>query len=507
MLARYGGERIRKGMLHFLMGKGLSSIVSLIILVLLVRHLKITEFAAYSVLQAFVYVFTALTGFGLLHITLRYIPELYTQHQGHALRVFMLWTFGLRVVLLTSVALVAYSLGSQVASIFGLLDWIAVFQIYLVVVWLKVNNHFLFQIHESTLHQGPGQAVFLATTLLKLTLIVWLMEVGELNLLNIVWVELIAELVAMFAFCVSVIRIIQGSEVESNGIDFKVWWTENSRRVTKYGIAGYFQQLLIIPYGSAPNRLVAGHFLGATSVAEFGFSQSFVDLINRYLPAQLLGGLIRPVIVAKYSIKRDFSEVTRPLNFIFRLNTILLGLILALILSVGQQVVNFISNGNYGAEVALLLASMVCVLMLDSHRFMLDIAIHAIEKYDVLIVGNFILASSLLLIVGLLPWCGTVAIPLAGSIGLLASNSWIAHRLEKLGFNFSIGIFDFMRVLAITLAAAGFGYLLSPITHWLVVIPLVSLAHLTLLWMTGAIRNEDWLALQHLKRIQSNQAT
>lgn len=499
----YGRERIRKGAIHFLLGKGLSSIAGMVLLVLLVRHLTVPEFAAYSVLQAFVYVFTAVTGFGLLHVTLRYIPELYAQHKSDTLRGFLLWTIGLRLVLLTLATLAAYGAGSKIADVFGLAGWVPVFQVYLVVVWLRVNSHFLFQILESTLHQGLGQAAVVATILLKLAFISWLMAVDEMKLLNVVWAELAAELVGMFIFSASVILVQREAQVENNSAGFNSWWSENSRRVIGYGFAGYLQQLAILPYGSAPNRLVVGRFMGVASVAAFGFAQSFIDVINRYLPAQLLGGLIRPVVMAKFATRGSFSEVTRLLTFVFRVNTILLGLLLSPLLAVGKQIVSFISNGKYGLESALLLAAMIGVLMLESRRFLLDMAIQAIEKYKVLVAGNLVLAASLLLAVGLMPWFGAMAIPISSAIGLLVSNAWIAHRLKQAGFNFPIGLFDFLRVTVAVFAAGGIGYFVSTMLNWIIVVLIVFVSNLALLWLTGAMRIEDLAMLRHLKRTPS----
>lgn len=504
--APYGRERIRKGAIQFLLGKVLSSIAGMAVLVLLVRHLTVSEFAAYSVLQAFVYVFTAVTGFGLLHVTLRYIPELYAQHKRHTLRGFVLWTIGLRLVLLTLATIAVYGAGRQIADVFGLAGWVQVFQAYLIVVWLRVNSHFLFQILESTLHQGLGQAAFVATILLKLIFIYWLMAVNEMKLLNVVWAELTAELIGMLIFSIGVIMVQRETRVENDSADLSSWWSGNSRRVIRYGAAGYLQQLVILPYGSAPNRLVIGHFMGAASIAAFGFAQSFIDVINRYLPAQLLGGLIRPVVVAKFATRGNFSEVTRLLAFVFRINTVLLGLLLAPLLAVGQQIVGFISNGKYGFEATLLLAAMIGVLMLDSRRYLLDMAIQAIEQYKVLIAGNLVLAASLLLAVGLMPWFAAMAIPMASAIGLLASNAWIAHRLKKVGFSFPVGFLDFFRVLGTTVVAAGLGYFFSTMLNWTIVIVIVFLLQFVLLWMTGAMREEDWVLIRNIRRTPSLQA-
>lgn len=502
-LARYGRERIRRGAIHFLLGKGLSSIAGFAVLLLLVRGLPVTEFAAYSVLQAFVYVFTAITGFGLLHVTLRYVPELYARHENRIFRGFVLWAFSLRFMLLTFATIFAYGAGVKIAGAFGLAGWVTVFKAYLAVVWVRVNSHFLFQILESTLHQGVGQAAFVVTTLLKLVFVAWLIASGGIDLTSVVWAELIAELAGLLMFLAGVISVLHEAHAIEGTSGFAAWWSDNARRVTSYGLAGYIQQLAIMPYGSAPNRLVSGRFLETASVAAFGFAQSFIDVINRYLPAQLLGGLIRPVLVARFATQGDFGEVARILTYIFRINTVLLGLLLALLLAVGAPAVEFISGGKYGADAAALLAAMVGVLVLESRRFLLDMAIQAVEQYKVLVIGNLGLAASLLLAVGLLPSFGAMAIPLASGIGLLASNAWIAHRLRRTGFPCPFAFLDFSRAAASTLAAAGFGHIVAQVVSWQGGLATACVAYPALLWITGAVRRDDWGLLRHLRRASS----
>lgn len=488
---RYGIERIRRGLLHFLFGKGISSLAGFVYLVLLVRHLTVAEFAAYSVLQAFVYVFTALTGFGFLHATLRYIPELYAEHKQYALRGFVFWAFGLRVALLSIAAGLAYISARPICTVFGLDAWIPVFQTYLVVVWLRVNNHFLFQILESTLHQGYGQTAFVAGAWIKLILIFWTISRNEVGLENIVWLEQIAEFICMLIFLIGILAVLKGGYGKCDAMPFAAWWSINARRVVRFGLAGYLQQLAIMPYGSAPNRLLAGRFLEAGTTAAFGFSQSVVDIVNRYLPAQLLGGLIRPVVVAKFATKNDFTEVAKPLTLVFRVNSIFIGFMVVPLAATGRSIVDFVSNGKYGIEAALLLVAMLSVLLLESRRFLLDIAIQAVEKNKLLVAGNLALACTLLLVIGLLPWLGAMAIPFASLIGLLASNAWLNSRLKRFGYFFPIGMRDLARVIFSTLIATGLGHVLAMVITWHLAAVLSCVFFAALVWLTGAIKKED----------------
>ncbi|MBU2641424.1 MAG: oligosaccharide flippase family protein [Gammaproteobacteria bacterium] len=498
--ARYGRERIRAGLVHFLFGKGLSAIAGFALLVLLVRYLSVAEFAAYSVLQAFVEVFTALTGFGLTHVALRYIPELYAQHENRVFRRFVVGAFGLRFFLLTLATLLAWLASDDIANLFGLAAWVGVLQAYLLVVWLRVNSHFLFQMLESTLHQGWVQVAFVLPALVKVAAVGWLVYSSALTIQSVIWIEAAAETLGLVVLLSGVGRVLRNTPVDQTMQSWSIWWAKNARRLTQFGLAGYLQHLAILPYGSAPNRLVAGRYLDVASMATFGFAQSFADTLRRYLPAQLLAGLIRPVLVARFSVSRDFEKVTGMLSWVFRINTILLGSVAALLLAIGPAVVASVSGGKYGAEAAWLLLALVGVLILESHRFLIDLAIQAVERNGLLVTGNLVLAVSLVLAVLLMPLLGALAIPLAAGLGLILSNTWITHRLAKEGFSYPFGYVEFGRVLLSSSFAALVGYALQGYLHWMVNSLVVLISYVVLLVVTGAIRREDWYRLQQLKK-------
>lgn len=497
---RYGRERIRRGLAHFMLGKGLSSIAGFAVLVLLIRHLSVPEFAAYSVLQAFVELFTALTGFGLTHAALRYVPELYAGHQNRVFRGFIVTVFGLRLVLLTLVTSLAYLAGNEVAGLFGLDAWVAVFRAYLVVVWLRVNAHFLFQILESTLHQGLGQAALVTTVLSKLVLIVLLIWQGTPNIEKVIWTEAAAEALglAVLLFCVA--RVLRASQTERGMPALTDWWSTNAGRVTRFGLAGYLQHLAILPYGSAPNRLLAGRFLEVGALAAFGFAQSFADMLRRYLPAQLLGGLIRPILVARYSTGGHFHDMADVLALIFRVNAILLGGVAGLLLAVGPNAVHALSGGKYGGDAAWLLLALIGVLVLESRRFLIELLVQAVERNGLLVAGNLSLAASLLLAIFLLPIMGALAIPLAAATGLAASTAWIAHRLSQEGFVYPFGYVSFARILAATGLSALIGYAAQGLSSWDWGAFAVFLFYPICVWLTGATGPNDWRRLRMLIR-------
>lgn len=105
---RYGDKRIKRGLMHFFLGKGVSAIAGLVAMLLVVRSLSIADFARYSVLVALVELFTAISGLGLVQVLLRYVPELYATFKTRALQKLFKYSFALRSAALISSAAITW---------------------------------------------------------------------------------------------------------------------------------------------------------------------------------------------------------------------------------------------------------------------------------------------------------------------------------------------------------------------------------------------------------------
>src|SRR5690606_13086800 len=99
------------------------------------------------------------------------------------------------------------------------------------------------------------------------------------------------------------------------------------QRIIVFGVKGYLQNIVIMPFSGMFNRLVIGSQLPVPQIAMFGFAQTILDLMLRYLPAQLFAGMMRPVMAARFSTTGKFSEVQTISNAALRFNLALVGLV------------------------------------------------------------------------------------------------------------------------------------------------------------------------------------
>ena len=458
MIARYGGERIQRGFWHFIVGKGVSALAGVLAMLLVIRELTVESFAAYSVLVALVELLTALSGLGLGHALLRFVPELYSKRYQVSLRNLVVSACGLRTCVLLLAALIAYASAPMLAPHIGLGGFITAFHVFLVVVLLRSTSHFLSQILESTLHQGVVQFGFSLATLTRLAGMVYLLQQGNVHLVDVIWVEAIGDALSLLVILTGVIRVTAGKGPDDQDSDDDgSWLRHHLNQIGRFALAGYVQHLAITPYGGHTNRLVGGSMLNVGAMAAFGFAQSLYEYIKRYMPAQLLVGLIRPVLVARYCERRDFSVAAGLCGQVLQINILLIMGMGALLMVGGSDALAAVSAGKYGSEALLILGALFLVLLLETQRQQLELLVQTIERYQYLISSNLLLAGSVLLAVALLPLFGAVAFPAANAVGLIAANAWVQSKMRSEGFHFQHDWFATFRVVGMCVIAIAVG--------------------------------------------------
>lgn len=459
MYKRFGSRLIKRGLVNFLVGKIVSAFSGLLAMILLVQGQSISDFAAYSILIALVEVFTAFSGFGLTHVVLRYVPELYVSHRSVSLRFIILRTFAIRFCILTVLILATYMMIKPLGMILNLTHVISSFELFLLVVILRTSSHFLSQILESTLHQGISQIVFSTSSIGRCLGIFWLFQTGQLDLFNLVALEAICD---AFACCFlalgSIIVLRSVAEDKAPNIDDLVWWPSHQKTVVNFAASAYFQHIATLPFGGNTNRLVGGVMFGDRVMANFGFSQSLYEYFKRYLPTQLLIGLIRPILVARFSVNRNFYAATRLCDQALNINIIIIFGAISILSVVGIELLTLVSDGKYGVESVWLLISMLILLVLETQRLILEVLTQTVEQYGLMIPGSFFLSASVLVGISGYPFIGAISFPVANAFALFFANFWLFRNLKNLGYRYQ---HDWCRskiiiILFCTAVASGF---------------------------------------------------
>lgn len=471
MTSRYGNARIRRGLIHFFVGKGGTALAGVFAAILIVRELSIAEFAQYSVLVALVEILTALSGLGLAHALLRYVPELYQEGYQASLRKLVFSALAIRTCILGLCIVLAYIFSEKISINIGLASAVLAFQIFLITIFFRSTVQFLSQVLESTLHQGIAQLVYFVAVMTRLLGLVYLSFQGDVSLIEVIVLEIISDLLSFIVVMVGVSSVVSKNNTEGDSIeDDGSWVLLHLKKIAKFAVVGYLQHLAILPYGGHTNRLVGGNLLNVSSMANYGFAQTIYEYIKRYLPAQLLMGLIRPVIVARYCEHRNFSISAKLCEQVLQINYFFIGLLFVPLVVAGGDGLSVLSAGKYGHESLIILIGLFAVLTLETKRQQLELLVQIVEKYQFLIYSNILLASSVFAAIFFLPVWGAVAFPIANSLGLLVANQWVKFRLRKDGFEYgNTDLYPTICVIFLLLASIIVGFILKKVgVHWLI---------------------------------------
>jgi len=471
--ARFGQDRVKRGIVLFLAGKVLTAVAGLGAIILIVRGLSIAEFASYSVLVALVEVFTAVSSLGLAHVVLRYVPELYATHRSSSLRTVVFITFGIRTAVLLAALLLAYGLSSTLAGWINLETVQQAFNFFLVVVALRATSHFLSQILESALHQGYAQLAFSVSSVGRFAGMVWLLRDGHVSLMDVIVLEALCDGAACVILMAGLAKVLANDKADaSTSTDDEAWWPRQRGTVGRFAVSAYLQHLATLPFGGNTNRLLGGAMFGDKLMASFGFALSIYEYIKRYLPTQLLIGLIRPVVVARFTINRSFEAAGQLCDRALHVNLMVIFGFMALLLVGGKEAMLLISAQKYGPESVWLLFALLVFLIFETERVILEVLTQTVEQYRLMIPSNLFLSSSVVL--GILGFSqfGALAFPLANAFALALANAWLARKLQAMGYHYvrdwrvpavSMGIFISASAVGLLLRWTGMHWLMSTV--------------------------------------------
>lgn len=488
----YSSRRIATGMKHFLMGKALTSVAGIGTLLLVIRGLPVHEFAAYSVLFGLVDVLLVATSVGTGQVLTRFVPEIYAQHYAHALRWLLGYALGLRFALLFITVVALGMLAGPFASLIGLNDWQFALKLYLLVVLFRTTTNTLYQVLEAMLQQARGQGAFAAVTVSRFVGVGALYLSGHLDLVNLILVEAATDAIGALAMSFGVYQVSKRRPTDGVREPQIGWLRANARRIVSFGIKGHFQGLIIMPFSGVVNRLIIGSQMPTAQVALFGFGQSIYDLMQRYLPAQLFNGMVRPVMAARFSVSRQFKEVEVICNGALKINLLLIGFAATVIAAGGSEMLLWISRGKYGEQAVALLLLMCALVALESWRHVLDQLSHTVERYGFLVFSNGLLGASLLGGLALLPSLGIFALPAANCAGLVVANLLVIWWLRRTGYPFRQNVGEIFAILAGTGFAIGVGLLLPIVlAYWLPRVIVAALVYAAFIWLAVGSKPEE----------------
>ncbi|MGZ5007671.1 MAG: lipopolysaccharide biosynthesis protein [Methylobacter sp.] len=365
----YSGAVLKRSAVHFLIGKVVSAVLTLTILLWLVRLLTVAEYGTYVALVAGVELALVITSFGLPWIAARYFPEFRMHANGKQLARFtwqiiaLIWLFVISGATLIFIAmpwlLVPMKLGQQ----------IDVARLYLLVLVVEGSRRNMQEcILEPLLQQAQAQFSQVLRNLALLACLGVMVIQDTVDLQHVVLAELAGTTLGSASVLYGVIRYLRmhrdlpGAEGWRPPRWLDMWRTARHM---------YLSCLVNMTYSQPAFIFLTQRFLGVETTALFGFLLNLYGQIYRYLPANLLFGLIRPKLIASYVGEGGMAQLMRNANLVGKMSLFVLMPLLVFAWLTGGELLSLLSGGKF-TQSGYYLGGMLLMLIPLSQRQILE---------------------------------------------------------------------------------------------------------------------------------------
>lgn len=406
-------DRIKRGFLHFAIGKVLSGILGVVWLFLIVRLLSPSEFGIYLSLLSVFEVTQLLSSFGLYSFAQRYLVKMgISLSRPDFLRGVCLLIF-LRFV---SLALAGAALNFSWRIISNWLEWDSnesfsdPFFVFLVFEGVVRYCDVLF---EGLVRQGYSQSVSFFKNLARIAWASFFVTAGGAVVSDVLYLE--ALLSVFFVFLNFFVIFHLSKELSQSSAESDGFKNGELKKAVEYSFSSYVA--LAIGQTCSPDmfRLLIGHFFGSGVIAVYGLAQALSDVVRRYMPIQLLLGFVRSVVVARLEASGDHRAAYEDVALLHKLNTFFLLAIAGWAYCGGAEALALATGKEGFEQSSLFLVGFLILLGIQSQRILLALISTVREDGVSILMGTVFGVSGVIVGVVFTKWIG----PWGAILGLI----------------------------------------------------------------------------------------
>ncbi|HEY6527196.1 MAG TPA: oligosaccharide flippase family protein [Cellvibrionaceae bacterium] len=388
-------QRVKRSMLSMLIGRPISALGGLLVLVLLSRLLTKEEYGAYFALWALVEITILLSDPGVLHLIYRFVSAS-SNIQGQIMP-----KGPARQLLFTRC--IALAIGAGILLIIPA-HWLDLFKLTSSPDLLKAAAIILLfegaartieAIFDTMLCQGASQISTVARTLIRLLGVYFcFLQTNTLTFEMLIWVDICATALGFLLASILLMRIyINRKTYEGHYVDPA---PVPPRTLFYYAGPAYLSQILGILFSIDMLKLTLSGGNSIYELAVFGFVFSLTLVIQRYLPANLFAGIFRPLFVSAAMKEHSERTLVELLIACIKINWILIIPLAGFGFILGDLLLSKISGGNYQHAGAVLTASIVGLMGFSAHLILANLCLAKKTPWPLL--GANLFATSGLLI-------------------------------------------------------------------------------------------------------------
>lgn len=467
--SRYGAGRMRRAARDFLLGKLSAAVCSFTASILVARWLTPTAYGIYVLLTGLILLLGVISSLGLREVAQRYLPELAVLRGTRAAGRAMFAILGVRLLAMLGATVALYLAAPLLVRLFGQEFPVWAFQLTCLPFIGATVFQFSGLLLETLFMQAVLKWLLFGVALLKLVGVILVYAVtGDLGLRDLLYIDAatfgLGALPAVLAL--GYFTLLRRGEDEPRPAPDRSQERLGSR-IVPFASFNYVTLLAISLQGSAVNKLVLGAAVPATALAVFGFAQTMADIVQRYLPNTLLLNLVRPAIVAHWAESQDQEALALRVNNFFKLNLVLLLPALAWLMVSGSSLAAVLSAGKYAAA-GPYLVGLGALLVLQCHYRRYELALQALEKTHIYMLGNLFVVASVALGAWLVHFFGAWGLIGATAAGLVARDVYLHWNLARIGARLQQDMAGWSRLTLAAVCAWGLFAVLLPVRQSLV---------------------------------------
>lgn len=449
----FSAARMRASLYLFGGGKVFAGLIGVAWLLTLVRALDVASYGGYIVLIAILEIVLLVSNVGVYPFAQRYITEARLPHNLVLLPGLVWRSLAYRCITLALAGGVIAVLAQSVAGLVGQALLAPVLVVYALVILFEGATRYLELVFESLLEQGRAQlcALLRNGTRLVVVYLMWRTH-GELTLADVIHVEALTAgcglLMATGVMAQALRTYRRLAPPQPRAPD-----SFSLRRLAPFALPLFVAQCLTQLYSPDTIKLIISRLLGVAEAAAFGFAHALSYVLQRYLPANLLIGLVRPMLVARRALGGSDQQLNTVGNLILKINLFLLLPLAALFAIAGDEFASFASGGKF-ENAGVLLFSMSLLLTLNGTHVVLSMLATALEDRRAVLFGTAVSVPGILLGLWLAPNLGAMAMVLGLWLSEFLWCSFTTWLLRKKGFGFYIDYVAWFKFFAAAAVAA-----------------------------------------------------
>lgn len=336
----YSLGRFRKALGAFLLGRAAQALANFFLTLGLVRVLELPAYGAYMAVWGLVELMVPLSAFGLLEAVRRFLPQLAAQGSAVRLRAFVAWTTLARLAILGAWGLSLYLGWSSVANWVGMTEAQALQArpVALLIV-LVLSMRFACEMLETLLEQRFSQSVQALMPIGRLMAAVGLVINGSMSLGHMILADIAVAALCFVAAEWSLVRRVSrtaGAGEAPVGVADVVRFAWHMFGVNLLGACASLGAM----------RLLAGRLFGLEALGVFAFLQQLINILARYMPAQLLANVVRPMLIARVTEGGE-DRVGRVMGLMWKSNLMVVLAGCAFSLAAGDMIIAVMSGGRF----------------------------------------------------------------------------------------------------------------------------------------------------------------